>query len=248
MHLDEQLQRIRNVLSSLGVLAAGTCFSIAPNAWCQQRSAVVAAEAPTADVAPSQHEAILQQRPRYRVEPGDVLELNFPLSPEFDQTVKVAPDGYVTLKNVGDFQASGKDLPQLRDALKLVYAPVLHDPVITVDLKDFQQPYFVVNGQVAHPGKFDLRDNTSVTEALAIAGGLTQASKHSEVLLFRRVGDGSFVEARKLNVKKMLKSGNLSEDMYLHPGDMLFVPQNTISKIDRFIPTSSLGVYTSGVP
>jgi hypothetical protein len=51
------------------------------------------------------------------------------------------------------------------------------------------------------------------------------------------------VEVRELNVKQMLRSANLSEDLHLEPGDMLFVPKNVVSKIQRFIPSSSLGLY-----
>jgi hypothetical protein len=64
------------------------------------------------------------------------------------------------------------------------------------------------------------------------------------VVLFRRVSD-QWTEARVLDVKKMLNAGNLSEDYILRPGDMIYVPQNTISKIARFIPTSSVNTYFS---
>lgn len=56
------------------------------------------------------------------------------------------------------------------------------------------------------------------------------------------------VEVRKLDVKKMMKKGDLTEDAVLKPGDVIFVPQNFISKIDRFLPTSEMGVYTAGMP
>jgi protein involved in polysaccharide export with SLBB domain len=46
-----------------------------------------------------------------------------------------------------------------------------------------------------------------------------------------------------INVKKMQKSHDLREDPVLHPGDMLLVPKNTYSKIDRFIPNLSMGTY-----
>jgi protein involved in polysaccharide export with SLBB domain len=46
-----------------------------------------------------------------------------------------------------------------------------------------------------------------------------------------------------LNLKKMLKQGGLQEDAHLRPGDMVFVPQNSISKIARFLPTPSLSMY-----
>jgi hypothetical protein len=36
---------------------------------------------------------------------------------------------------------------------------------------------------------------------------------------------------------------NLKEDPFLHPGDMLFVPKNKLSKIKPFLPTASMGTY-----
>lgn len=77
-----------------------------------------------------------------------------------------------------------------------------------------------------------------------MAGGFTEKSKHSQVVLFRRVSE-QWTEAKVLDVKKMLNSRNLSEDFVLHPGDMIYVPQNTMSKIARFIPTSTMSTYIS---
>jgi len=87
-----------------------------------------------------------------------------------------------------------------------------------------------------------LHGEITVTEAVAVAGGFTDKSRHSHVVLFRRVSS-QWTEARILNVKKMMNAGNLSEDFVLRPGDMIFVPQNTISKISRYIPNSSVSSY-----
>lgn len=213
-------------------------------------AAMVSAQPPAAVKVPAGRAAPqLLQRPRYRIQPGDVIDLNFPLQSAFNQTLTVAPDGYVSLRGVGDFYVADKSLPQLRQALLTAYSGILHDPIVNVDLKDYQKPYFIVNGEVAHPGKFDLREDITVTEALAIAGGATENAKSSQVLLFRRLPGGTMVEVRKLNLKKMLKKGDLTEDVLLQPGDLIFVPQSAISKIERFLPTSSLGVYSEpGIP
>jgi protein involved in polysaccharide export with SLBB domain len=77
---------------------------------------------------------------------------------------------------------------------------------------------------------------------VAVAGGFIEASKHSQVVLFRHVSN-DMVEAKVYNVKQMLASRNLQEDPHLLPGDMLFVPQNTLSKIQRYIPTPNTGVF-----
>jgi polysaccharide biosynthesis/export protein len=190
----------------------------------------------------------LQLRRRYNIAQGDVLELGFPLSPEFNQTITVAPDGYVSLRGVGDIYIADKSLPEVREALRNAYATILHEPLVNADLKDFQKPYFTVGGEVGHPGKYDLREDITVAEALAIAGGTTTNSKASQVLLFRRLPAGSMVEVRKLNMKKMMKQGDLREDARLEPGDLIYVPKSAISSIERFLPTSSMGIYATPVP
>ena len=178
---------------------------------------------------------------RYSIHPGDSFDINFELSPEFNQAaVTVQPDGFVTLRSVGDLKVDGQTVPELTRTLQTAYGKILHDPIISVVLKDFEKPYFVADGQIGRPGKYDLRGSVTLTQAIAMAGGFTDSAKHSQVLLFRRVSD-QWLEAKIFNVKKMEKSGKLFEDPYLHPGDMLFVPKNAFSKFSRFIPSSSLG-------
>lgn len=184
----------------------------------------------------------LQKRDsRYRLCKDDVLQLTFNFTPEFNQNVTVQPDGYITLQGVGDIHVEGESIPELRQTLKDAYGKILHEPVISIELKDFEKPYFIASGQVGKPGKYDLRGDTTVTQAVAIAGGFNDAAKHSQVYLFRRISN-DWVETRKIDVKKMLKDGKLTEDVHLQPGDMLFVPKNAMSKISRFIPYPGVGV------
>ncbi len=181
--------------------------------------------------------------PRYRIQPGDTFDVNFDLSPEFNQTaVAVQPDGFVTLRSVGDIKVAGETVPELTATLKQAYGKILNNPPISVVLKDFEKPYFIADGQVGKPGKYEMHGNTTLTQAIAIAGGFQSAAKHSQVVLFRRVDD-QWTEAKLVNVKAMEKKRDLREDPFLHPGDMLFVPKNTYSKIDRFIPNTQMGSY-----
>jgi polysaccharide export outer membrane protein len=188
-----------------------------------------------------------ERHPLYRLHPNDVLEVSFTVAPEFNQTLTVQPDGYVMLKDAGMVEAQGLNLQQFSEAVEKAYRGYLHDPEVGVALKDFERPYFVVGGQVGKPGKYELRSDTTVTEAVQIAGGLTPDAKHSQVVLFRRVND-DLLETRLLDLKKMLKETNLKEDVHLRPGDLVFVPQNTISKIARFLSKPSLGMYMTPNP
>jgi len=176
-----------------------------------------------------------ERNPHYQLRPDDIFDVVFEFSPEFNQTITVQPDGYISLRGVGELQVKGLTIPQLTGALRKAYGQFLHEPAIQIVLKDFEKPYFVAGGRVARPGKYDLRGDTTVSQAIAVAGGFLDTAKHSQVLLFRRVSEG-WVEAKVLDVKKMMNTRNLAEDAYLRPGDMIFVPQNRLSKIERFLP------------
>ena len=183
-----------------------------------------------------------ERHPLYRLRPSDVVEISFTVAPEFNQTLTVQPDGYVMLKDAGMLEVQGLKLDEFSDAVEKAYRGYLHDPQVAVSLKEFERPYFIVGGEVEKPGKYELRSDVTVAEAVEIAGGLTQLAKHSQVVLFRRVND-DLVEARLLNLKKMLKENGLKEDAHLRPGDMVFVPQNSISKIARFLTKPSVSMY-----
>jgi len=195
----------------------------------------------------SDRPALRSRNPRYQLCKDDVFDLDFPLSPEFNQTATVQPDGYISLLGVGDLHVEGQTIPELTQSVRAAYAKILHEPLITVVLKDFDKPYFIATGQVGHPGKYELRGDITATQAIAIAGGLSDVAKHSQVLLFRRVSN-DWYEVRKINVKQLLRGMDLNEDLHLQPGDMLFVPKSTIANIKRFVPTPGLGMYISSIP
>jgi polysaccharide export outer membrane protein len=236
-------------METMKALALAILLIAAPaSLWGQQNNSVSAVTSSLAAPAPgnshpSDDRPALQQRnPRYRVMRDDVLNVSFPLSPELNQTVTVQPDGYITLLNAGSVFVQGMTVPELTEALKKAYASILHDPIIDVDLKDFQKPFFVVTGQVAKPGQYDLRYETTASEAIAVAGGLMPTAK-TQVLIFHRISSG-WMEVKKFNLKDILNGKNVNEDAVVQPGDMIFVPEKFITNFRKYVPYS-LGLYTS---
>jgi polysaccharide export outer membrane protein len=197
--------------------------------------------APAASAPPASTPGLQQRNPRYKLRKGDSFDVDFAMTPEFNQVIAVQPDGYITLRAIGSMYVEGQTVPELTQTLTNAYTKILHDPVIAISLKDFEKPYFIASGQVARPGKYDLRGDLTVSEAVAIAGGFDDKSKHSQVVLFHPVSGG--FEAKVINVKKLMADKNLSEDIQLQPGDMLFVPQNSLSKIKPFLPSSSVSAF-----
>jgi len=185
-----------------------------------------------------------ERNPRYKIQRADVLELTFPLSTEFNQKVRVQPDGYISLQGAGSISVLGLTLPEVSQAIKNAYFRVLHEPIVDVNLVEFQRPYFIVTGQVGKPGQYDLRSEITVSEAIAIAGGFMPTAK-TEVYLYHRDATG-WVQARQLKLKDILHGKNVNEDAGMRPGDMIFVPEKTITKIRKYIPYSvGTSVYSS---
>ncbi len=201
-----------------------------------------AAATTSAETRPA--DAFQDRYPRYHLQSGDAFDLKFEFSPEFDQTVTVQPDGFVSLRGVGDVHVAELTQPQLKEELRKTYGKILYEPTIEVILKDFEKPYFVADGQVARPGKYDLRGTTTLTQAIAVAGGFSTGAKSSQVILFRKLADRpGWSEATLVDVKRMQALHNLNEDIVLRPGDMLIVPKSFMGKIDRFLPTTSVGTF-----
>jgi protein involved in polysaccharide export with SLBB domain len=179
---------------------------------------------------------------RYRITPGDVIELRFPFVPELDQTLSVQPDGYITLREVGDIRAQGRTLPQFRAAVNEAYMPFVRDPVFTAVLKEFEKPYFVAAGELTKPGRYELRGATTLTQAIAYAGGPTQYGKLTEVVIFRPFTEDT-VSVKQINVKEMFDKKDLAEDPLLRPGDTIYISKTKMGKLAPITSKIGLGLY-----
>jgi len=227
------------------------CGAVAGQEAASSQSKGTAAASGAAPVSPSVTNAnnsptFAERYPRYKLRAGDAFDLTFEFTPEFNQSLTVLPDGFVALREAGEIYAGGLTVAELTEKIRTAYSAVLSNPRISILLKDFERPYFIADGQLGHPGKYDLRGDTTVIQGIAIAGGFQNSSKHSQVVLYRRVND-EWIEAKLLNVKQMENSRNLTEDLHLKPGDMIFVPKNKLSKIQQFIPSYGFNM-SPGLP
>jgi len=191
-------------------------------------------------------EGQLHQRPVYTLHPGDVMTLNYRFTPEFDQTATVQPDGEVNLIIVGAVKVAGLSVDQARQRIVDLASAQLNHPELTITLDEFVKPYFVVAGEVDHPGTFDLRENTTALQAVMLAGGFKDSAQDTQVILFRRI-NADEAEVHKLNLHKITKHPDLERDAELEPGDMLLVTRNKMEHFSRIMKASNLGVYFNPV-
>lgn len=180
----------------------------------------------------------------YKLQPSDQLQLGYRYSPEYDQSLIVRPDGMVTINLVGPIKVGGLTVDDAKARILDQLRTRLNDPEITLTLTDFVRPSYTVVGQVSAPGKFEMHGQITAIDAIAMAGGLKDSAKHSQVILFRRV-DGDMASTHILNMKKLMdaKHPHLEEDVVLMPGDLLVIPKNRVSKIADYVHWVSVGSY-----
>lgn len=179
---------------------------------------------------------------RYTLLPGDEITIQYRYTPEFDQTVKIQPDGFVSLEIIGDVKLAGLTISQAQGLIVEKAKSRLKDPEVAVALKEFEKPFFVVAGEVSKPGKFELHDEVTALQAIMLAGGFKDQAKASQVIVFRRI-NSDLSETKMLNLKNAVQKGGRFQDLTLQPGDILMVPQNTITRIERYMKAANVGLF-----
>ena len=192
----------------------------------------------------SSAQTLISRNSRYLLRPGDQVTIEYRYTPEYNATVSIQPDGFSTLPLVGDVKLGGLTLPQVHDLLVVDAGKRLNDPELTVGLKEFEKPYYIVGGEVGTPGRYDIHGEMTALRAIEIAGGFKPTAKSSQVLLLRPVS-GDRAETRLIDLKKVVRLHQPVEDVQLREGDMLIVPKSRIAKIEPYVRLFNTGFYLS---
>jgi len=179
---------------------------------------------------------------RYHLRTGDVLGVAYRYSPEYDATVSIQPDGYADFPLLGELQLSGLTVDQARERILTQANVRLNDPEISVVLKEFEKPYYVVGGEVGSPGRYEIRGPLTALRAVEIAGGIRDSGKANQVLLIHPINDTD-ATTRLINIKKIMKKGDISEDAAIQPGDILIVPKTRLAKVEPYVKLANPGSY-----
>jgi polysaccharide export outer membrane protein len=179
----------------------------------------------------------------YRLQPSDVLDLEYEYTPEYNQTVTVGPDGTVTLRLVGSVKVEGLSLDEATSAIKAKASVPLNNPELSLTLKEFVKPHFTIYGEVQNPGVYDMHGGVTVLQAIAMSGGEKETSKQTQVVLLRKV-NGDMAEVKVINTKTMSTAEGVREDFALKPDDMIIVPKNKLGKIEPYVRVTSMGLQS----
>ncbi len=159
----------------------------------------------------------------YRLVAGDKLRIEVYKDAQLSQSLQIRPDGKITLPLVGDVPAAGKTSVQLRDDIAASLDAYIKNPTVTVIVTETTPQVVYVTGEVNKPGAYALASGQmSILQALAMAGGLTEFAKKSDIQVLRKTASGSMQKLR-FNYKEALDDDNRREPLQLQAGDTIVV-------------------------
>jgi polysaccharide export outer membrane protein len=158
----------------------------------------------------------------YLIGPEDVLGVVFWREAEMSGDVAVRPDGIITLPLIGEMKASGQTTNALRDAIQAAAAKYLSEPVVSVVVRQLNSRKVFVTGEVMMPGAFDLTGPRTVVQVIALAGGLTEYAKSSEISIMRE--ENGRTRQFRFNYKDFSRGRRLEQNIQLRPNDTIVVP------------------------
>jgi polysaccharide biosynthesis/export protein len=156
----------------------------------------------------------------YRIGPEDTLAIAVWKNEALTRTVPVRPDGKISLPLLNDVQAAGLSALQLRDVLAQKLGAYMPNPEVSVIVTDIRSFKVSVIGEIARPGRLELRSWTTVLDALALSGGFTQFASRSKIVILQP--DGKTMKRIPFNYNKALDGEQ--ENFYLRNGDIILVP------------------------
>jgi polysaccharide export outer membrane protein len=162
----------------------------------------------------------------YQIGPGDQLNIFVWRQDELSASVPVRPDGKISTPLVEDMVAVGKTPTELARDIEEVLSEYIRSPEVTVIVQGFVGTFGAqirVLGEVVNPGSIAYRERMTLLDVLLEVGGLTQFAAGNRAKLVRSTEEGT--EEQRVRLDRLLRRGDLKENVVMQPGDVVIVPQ-----------------------
>ena len=167
-----------------------------------------------------------QYSTRYRIAPGDSVQIFVWRNPEVSTTVPVRPDGLLSAPLLEEVPAAGKTPAELARDLEAELSTYLRDPLVTVIVSSFVGTFreqIHVLGEATQPRALLYRDSMTLLDVMIEVGGLTDFADGDNATLVR-LEDGEEKEYR-LRLDDLIRDGDITANVDMRPGDVIIVPE-----------------------
>lgn len=164
--------------------------------------------------------------------PGDQVDIFVWGYPDYTRRAIVGFNGALPYPLVGELPVAGLTAEQVTDRVRLALADFIKDPVVKVSVATARPQRIQVLGEVAKPGAYNLpAPDTTLIEALALAGGPTIDARLGNLLVVRDLGKQ--VEIHTIDYRRVTREGDVSGNIRLQDGDIVFMPVAVMSDLSR---------------
>jgi polysaccharide export outer membrane protein len=156
----------------------------------------------------------------YVIGAADVVAITVLDNKELDTVVAVTPSGKISVPLIGDVQAAGLTLGELTTKLTQEFAKKVKIPQVTVTLREVNSYRIYFLGKVAKPGVLTSKSEVTLLQAISLAGGILEGADLSLAYVARGT------DRVPLDFVKLLRQGDLSQNITLNPEDTVVIPDN----------------------
>lgn len=160
--------------------------------------------------------------PIYLLGPEDMLKVAVWKDEQLTQELVVRPDGMISFPLIGEVQASGRTVEDVRSEIAQRLTKFLPNPNVTVTVLKVLSYRIYVLGRVNKPGEYQAGHHTDVLQALSMAGGLTAYASENNIKIIRRNGTDELVFPFRYGDAR--KGRDLHQNILLKRGDVVMVP------------------------
>jgi polysaccharide export outer membrane protein len=182
----------------------------------------------------------------YTLGAEDVIQVDVQRHPEFSGIFPVNLDGKIQYKFAGDIEVTGLNKKELEDKIKNTISVYIINPDVTVTILDYKSKVIYVLGEVGQPGKYFMRaESMPVREAAVLAGlpTLSAAMRRCQLITPDKSGKAKI---KYVDLYSLLYGGDLTKNIDMHAGDVLYVPATVMAKVMRIISPVTQPVIQAG--
>ncbi|WP_226911320.1 SLBB domain-containing protein [Gallaecimonas mangrovi] len=158
----------------------------------------------------------------YVVGPNDVIDLILYGKESQEQSLTVSRDGTINLPDLGPIKVGGLTFGEVKKVVKAKVKDEMIGQSVAISLSTMRNISVFVAGEAKYPGSYSLPALTTVTQALFVAGGVSDIGSLRHIVIKR---GGKTV--RHFDLYDLLLKGDASDDIRLQSGDVVFIPPYT---------------------
>lgn len=122
----------------------------------------------------------------YVLGPEDSIEISVWKSPDLSTAMIVRPDGMISLPLIGEIKAKGRTAKELKEVIEQKLGEYKQDPVVSVIVREANSQAIYIMGEITRPGKYLLRSETRILQAISLAGGFTIGANKDNIIILRK--------------------------------------------------------------